>query len=158
VHIKNPVEWFFAQLEATAEATAVVGGTSAEEYWSHLPADRLPDVQKIGVADVKAAMKQGLEDFFAARTDVIFLCLIYPVIGIFLAVVTGRGGVGGAASSRIWCRAATVSGSRFRNARARRLPRAVCCGVSPAAFSFSLGRDSFARLRSSSASSQISPK
>jgi len=93
VHIKNPVEWFFAQLEATAEATAVVGGTSAEEYWSHLPADRLPDVQKIGVADVKAAMKQGLEDFFAARTDVIFLCLIYPVIGIFLAAVTGRGGL-----------------------------------------------------------------
>jgi uncharacterized membrane protein len=93
MHIKNPVEWFVAQLEATADATATVGGTSAEEYWSHLPTNKLPDVQKIGVSDVKAAMKQGVEDFFAARTDVIFLCIIYPVIGLFVAAVTARGGL-----------------------------------------------------------------
>jgi len=93
MHIKNPVEWLFAQLEATAEAGAEVGGMSAEDYWSHLPTDKLPDVQKIGWQDVKAALHQGLEDFFAGRTDVIFLCLIYPVIGLFLAAVTSRGGL-----------------------------------------------------------------
>jgi uncharacterized membrane protein len=93
VHIKNPVEWFFAQLEATAEASAVVGGMSADEYWSHLPTDKMPDVQKIGLKDLKAALHQGLEDFFAGRTDVIFLCLIYPVIGLFLAAATARGGL-----------------------------------------------------------------
>jgi uncharacterized membrane protein len=91
MHIKNPVEWLFAQLEATAEAGAVVGGTSAEAYWSRLPADQAPAIQKIGLADVKAALRQGLEDFFAGRTDVIFLCLIYPVVGLFVAAVTAQG-------------------------------------------------------------------
>jgi len=93
VHIKNPVEWFFAQLEATAEASAVLGGMSADEYWSHLPTDKLPEVQKIGLRDVKAALQDGLADFFAGRTDVIFLCLIYPVIGLFLAAATAQGGL-----------------------------------------------------------------
>jgi uncharacterized membrane protein len=91
MHIKNPVEWLLAQLEATAEAGAVVGGTSAEAYWSRLPADQAPAIQKIGLADVKAALRQGLEDFFAGRTDVIFLCLIYPVVGLFVAAVTAQG-------------------------------------------------------------------
>jgi uncharacterized membrane protein len=91
MHIKNPVEWLFAQLEATAEATAEAGGLPADEYFGRLPTGQPPAIQKIGLADVRAALRQGLEDFFAARTDVIFLCLIYPVIGLFLAAASARG-------------------------------------------------------------------
>jgi uncharacterized membrane protein len=31
---------------------------------------------------------RGLDDFAAYRTDVIFLCLIYPIVGIALAWLT----------------------------------------------------------------------
>jgi len=54
--------------------------------------------------------------------------------------------------------AATVASSRLRNSFASRLAKAVCAGVNPAACSFSRGRESLAKVFSSSASSQINPK
>ena len=41
-------------------------------------------VRRIGVADLWDALAHGLADFEANRTDVIFLCVIYPVIGLVL--------------------------------------------------------------------------
>ena len=41
-------------------------------------------VRRIGVADLWDALARGLADFEANRTDVIFLCVIYPVIGLVL--------------------------------------------------------------------------
>ena len=44
----------------------------------------LPAVRRLGVADLRTALSRGMADFGATRTDVIFLCLIYPVVGLVL--------------------------------------------------------------------------
>ncbi|WP_428485045.1 DUF2189 domain-containing protein [Rhodopila sp.] len=42
-------------------------------------------VCRISGADLGWALRRGFEDFGAARTDVIFLCVLYPLIGLLLA-------------------------------------------------------------------------
>ena len=42
-------------------------------------------VRRIGVADLKDALRRGLDDFQAMPTHAMFLCVIYPVIGLLLA-------------------------------------------------------------------------
>jgi hypothetical protein len=48
----------------------------------------LPAVRRIKVADLRDVLMRGLDDFGVYRTDVIFLCLIYPLVGIALAWLT----------------------------------------------------------------------
>jgi uncharacterized membrane protein len=47
-----------------------------------------PTVRTIGVADLKGALKRGIADFSAMPTHAVFLCLIYPIIGVILARLT----------------------------------------------------------------------
>ena len=47
-----------------------------------------PIVRKIGFADLKDALAKGIDDFWAMPTHVIFLAIIYPVVGLFLARLT----------------------------------------------------------------------
>jgi uncharacterized membrane protein len=42
-------------------------------------------VRRIGFADLKDALAKGFDDFAAMPTHAIFLCIIYPVIGLVLA-------------------------------------------------------------------------
>ncbi|MDO8875020.1 MAG: DUF2189 domain-containing protein [Pseudolabrys sp.] len=42
-------------------------------------------IRRIGVADLKDALRLGLADFNAMPTHAMFLCLIYPVVGLLLA-------------------------------------------------------------------------
>jgi uncharacterized membrane protein len=44
-------------------------------------------VRRIHLSDLRWALARGMEDFGASRTDVIFLCLIYPLLGLLLARV-----------------------------------------------------------------------
>jgi uncharacterized membrane protein len=83
ITIRNPVEWSADQLKLAAEAVEAVGraGRHTREHWGS-PA---PAVRKIRAADLKAVLGKGLEDFAACRSDVAFLCVIYPVLGLLLA-------------------------------------------------------------------------
>jgi uncharacterized membrane protein len=45
----------------------------------------LPVVRTIGPEDLKDAITKGVDDFMAMPTQVVFLCLIYPVVGLLLA-------------------------------------------------------------------------
>ena len=47
-----------------------------------------PIVRKIGFADLKDAVAKGIDDFLAMPTHVIFLVIIYPLVGVFLARLT----------------------------------------------------------------------
>jgi uncharacterized membrane protein len=87
MHIRNPMEWFFAQFDATA----AIGSAHPTEYWAATHETGAPIVQKITVADLREAVRRGLHDFAAARTDVVFLCVIYPVLGLFIAAVDAHG-------------------------------------------------------------------
>src|SRR5690242_19215712 len=42
-------------------------------------------IRRIGIDDVKDALRLGLDDFNAMPTHAIFLCLIYPIVGLLLA-------------------------------------------------------------------------
>jgi uncharacterized membrane protein len=47
-----------------------------------------PVVRKIGFADLKDALRKGIDDFWAMPTHVILLAVIYPVVGLVLARLT----------------------------------------------------------------------
>lgn len=77
--IGNPLTWV-AQGAGAVGAHAVlaaedIGGTELLQ----------PKVQRIGMNDIRAALRDGLADFAALRSDVIVLCLLYPAIGLTLA-------------------------------------------------------------------------
>jgi len=54
------------------------------------PTRELPEVQSIGLRDLREALAKGLDDFRAMPTHVVFLSLIYPIVGIALGSATFR--------------------------------------------------------------------
>lgn len=52
---------------------------------SGLPATGLPEVRRVTMADLKEALRLGVEDFKAMPSHVFFLGLIYPLLGLILA-------------------------------------------------------------------------
>lgn len=50
-----------------------------------------PEVRRIGHADLNAALREGWRDFLAKRGDLIFIGLLYPMIGLVAAVVATSG-------------------------------------------------------------------
>jgi uncharacterized membrane protein len=81
--IRNPIEWATDQLKLAGSVVGSAGRATVagEQDFPTSP----PEVQKIGIGDLSDALAKGLDDFGAYRTDVIFLCLVYPVIGLVLA-------------------------------------------------------------------------
>jgi len=79
-HIRNPVEWTADQLWL---ASLTVGSLGHSVRGSRDIAP--PAVRRIRTSDLRAALIRGLADFEAYRSDVIFICLIYPLVGILLA-------------------------------------------------------------------------
>ena len=53
-----------------------------------LPTDDLPVVRLLRVEDLRDALRKGLEDFWAIPTHVVFLCLLYPIVGLLLFRMT----------------------------------------------------------------------
>jgi len=76
MHIRNPVEWGVDQIR--------IAGTAIGRR-PHAAHDLAPTVRRITLTDLRAALERGVEDFAAFRTDVAFLCVVYPVIGLMLA-------------------------------------------------------------------------
>ncbi|EYD71544.1 hypothetical protein Rumeso_04945 [Rubellimicrobium mesophilum DSM 19309] len=78
--IGNPLSW-------SAQRLAGVGrgfGAAVDGIGSH-DLSR-PEVRRIGTADLRWALRKGVEDFAALRSDVIVAVVLYPVIGFVLAV------------------------------------------------------------------------
>ena len=75
MHIRNPVEWTVDQLRVAGHAVETAGHAR--------PLEAAPAVRKIGFAEVRDALERGLDDFAAFRTDVVFLCIVYPSLGSF---------------------------------------------------------------------------
>jgi len=51
-----------------------------------------PRIRHIGLADIRDALARGIDDFTAMPTHAVFLCLIYPVVGLLAAAVAfGQG-------------------------------------------------------------------
>lgn len=81
--IKNPIEWSGARLVDAAHIVRYAGHSLHHiQDTIHSPA---PAVRRIRLADLREALAKGAEDFGAYRSDVLFLCTIYPVMGLVLA-------------------------------------------------------------------------
>jgi uncharacterized membrane protein len=61
-----------------SQVHALMGGESARTR---------PVVRTIGLADLKDALVGGMDDFLVMPTHAVFLCLIYPIVGLILARV-----------------------------------------------------------------------
>jgi uncharacterized membrane protein len=88
--IGNPFGWGSDQLGHAASAvTSTIRAIHRPEEALRAP---LPVVRRIQLSDLKDALAAGFKDFTLYRTHVLFLCVVYPVIGLFLArLVIGQG-------------------------------------------------------------------
>ncbi|MBO0736013.1 MAG: DUF2189 domain-containing protein [Alphaproteobacteria bacterium] len=81
--IRNPVEWSVDQFKLAAVAFESAGRAGRRTLDTlHSPP---PAIRRIAMRDLPDILLQGLDDFAAYRTDVIFLCVIYPIAGLVLA-------------------------------------------------------------------------
>mgnify|MGYP003700495669 FL=1 len=80
--IRNPIEWGMDKLREAGTAVESAGvsiqGTPRDQ------SAPLPAIRGIGLEDLLTALRKGVDDFTAYRTDVIFLCIIYPVVSAVL--------------------------------------------------------------------------
>ena len=83
MHIRNPVEWWVDQWRVAGTAFDTIGQAGRRARETIDP--RLPAIRKIGASGLRDVLAKGVDDFAASRTDIIFLCLIYPVAGLVLA-------------------------------------------------------------------------
>ena len=83
--IRTPPGWGLEQLN---HGLHLLGSKDPNEYWHEAgPTGGVPQARRIGIADLKDALSKGAADFGACRTDVIFLCVIYPLLGLLMARV-----------------------------------------------------------------------
>jgi len=84
---RHPLNWGMDRVAASLNRQAdIIGGVAAGGAAVPLP-------NAIGFRDLGAALAAGFEDFKRFRTDVIFLCFIYPVVGLALGKFVLGGGL-----------------------------------------------------------------
>lgn len=88
--IQSPIAWIGDRLD---RAFHTVGSASDDEYWHEDRRVGAVTIRRIGLADLGQSLTNGLADFAANRTDVIFLCVIYPLVGLVLARLASGYGV-----------------------------------------------------------------
>ncbi|APZ52156.1 DUF2189 domain-containing protein [Salipiger abyssi] len=82
--IGNPLSW-------TAQRLSGAGGhlaAASRELGSQDAAE--PQVRQMDMSDIGASLRAGWEDFQACRSDVMFLVLVYPVVGLLLIALGFR--------------------------------------------------------------------
>jgi uncharacterized membrane protein len=84
--IGNPLSWSASAVSSAFGHAARV----AENIGTHVDT-RPPEVQTLTLGDLRMALRRGAEDMGRFRTDVVFACLIYPVIGITLVALALHG-------------------------------------------------------------------
>lgn len=76
--IGNPLSWTAQSLSRAGSHLA----TGAERLGSETQSP--PEVRQLTTEDLGASLRAGWQDFTACRSDVMFLVLLYPVIGLVL--------------------------------------------------------------------------
>ncbi len=86
--IRNPAEWLWDQVKAFSRHIGRMAGVMGSDT-AAAEAD-LPHVRKLALRDLREALRAGIKDFGACRTDVLFICVLYPVAGLFLMWVASE--------------------------------------------------------------------
>lgn len=79
-HIRNPFE---LMLERFSTAASDAGDAAVRQQAR--AAQAAPVIRRIGYGDLWAALRGGVEDLGAARADVLFIGVIYPLAGLLVA-------------------------------------------------------------------------
>ncbi|MBL9050990.1 MAG: DUF2189 domain-containing protein, partial [Tabrizicola sp.] len=85
--IGNPLSWTLGALGAAAGYTSVIATPVAD------PNVR-PETRILMLDDLRQALRKGWEDLGAMRSDIMFACLIYPLMGAVLLALAARGDLG----------------------------------------------------------------
>jgi uncharacterized membrane protein len=81
--IGNPLSWTAAALGSAAGYATVVA-TPARD-------DAPPQTRQLTMADLRTALRKGWDDLSAMRSDVMFACLLYPLMGAVLLGLAAQG-------------------------------------------------------------------
>lgn len=82
-HVRNPLEWGWDKFKQTSQAVGSTANTLDGAWEDRATAP--PTVRRITASDVGDALARGVRDFGACRTDVIMLCLLYPLAGLAIS-------------------------------------------------------------------------
>lgn len=52
-----------------------------------------PEIRKIDMTDLVESLREGLDDFLSKPSHVVFICIIYPIVGVVLAAWTSGNNV-----------------------------------------------------------------
>ena len=80
--IRNPIEWSMDKLREAGTAFEEAGDSIHGQ--GAVRTIEQPKVRRIAVRDLQDCLLKGIEDFGVYRTDVMFLCIMYPVISAVL--------------------------------------------------------------------------
>ena len=83
--IGNPVSWAAGQLRLAGGYVSDVADAV------HIDDATQIEIRRLTLADLRDALRKGWDDLLAFRSDVMFVCLIYPVIGVALALIAFQG-------------------------------------------------------------------
>ena len=86
MHIRNPIEFL---ADAPARSADELKPAPSGAYWPDAPRTA-PGIRRARLADIGAALRAGIADFQANRTDVLMLALLYPVAGLVSAAAVER--------------------------------------------------------------------
>ncbi len=89
--IRNPIEWSWDQLRLAA--STIENATHSLGHIEERLHSPLPEIRTISTADLRDALRKGLDDFAAYRVDVVFICIVYPLVGLILARAAFGGGL-----------------------------------------------------------------
>ena len=83
--IGNPLSWTISQVRSAGVYAAEVADAVTTQDAGPI------EIRQISIADLREALRKGWDDLMAFRSDVIFICVIYPVIGAVLALLAFKG-------------------------------------------------------------------
>ena len=83
--IGNPLSWAFSALgSAAGYATDIATQTSGDPNVQ-------PETRKLATGDLRRALRLGWDDLAAMRSDVLFACMLYPLMGAVLLGMAAEG-------------------------------------------------------------------
>ncbi len=83
--IGNPLSWTLGALGSSARyASTAVAPSEADP-------NVMPEVRSLTREDLNRALRKGWDDMAAFRSDVMFVCLLYPVMGGLLLALAAQG-------------------------------------------------------------------
>lgn len=84
-HVENPFEYVLKGLTRT-----FAGERTRPDPAALAMARAAPEVRRVSVADLADCLRKGFADFAAARDDVLFIAVIYPIAGLAVALSAFR--------------------------------------------------------------------